>query len=317
MIWLWGMLACAPSLQDCSAAGTGLGTTWRARWRAEACDPAVGAALQARLDAVEAHVGLFAPDSELAALRSTAGPVPVGEGTALLVREALTLAAQTEGAFDPTIEPLARAWGLHDDPPALREPPEAARAAALALVGWQRVRVGRDADGPWVDAGDTALDLGAVMEGHAADRLAALLASRGLVDHLVDVGGAVSAAGRGPEGPWRVGLVAPDGVERLAAVRPGRGGVAWAVAGPVDPGRPAGVRLDPTTGGLAESDVAAVTVVAPEARQADGLATAVVLIGAERGLALLEALPDVEGEVWTVGDVQARETTGMGGMRVE
>jgi thiamine biosynthesis lipoprotein len=71
--------------------------------------------------------------------------------------------------------------------------------------------------------------------------------------------------------------------------------------------------MDPRTGRPATSDVASVSVIGPDCRSADGWATAVMVLGTERGLALLEERPELEGLVLQVeGDgFLQHATTGM------
>ena len=115
----------------------------------------------------------------------------------------LTLAGQihsaTEGAFDPTVQPLwlALAQGLTADP---------------ALVGWDRVRLSPKEIR--LDRGQ-ALTLNGIAQGWAADRIAALLRAQGFSEALVDMG-EISALGS--QTGWPVQIAGPDGA-KLASIR--------------------------------------------------------------------------------------------------
>lgn len=300
LVWLW---ACSTP-QVCTENGTVLDVGWQASWRAPTCDPALGAELQATADEVEARLSIYADDSELHRVRDGVGPVPVSEQTYRLVRQALDLADATGGAYDPTVEPLVLAWGfgIRDDP----QPPSAEELmAARARVGWEAVQTGREAGAPWVDSGDRALDLTSLLEGQIADALAFSLASRGLGSHLVTVGDESAAGGEGPSGPWRVGPDASPGEPGAEVVVPLSGGGLAVAHG----GRHL---LDPQTGLLIDSDVVLAVVWSNTATRADGLATAVVASGSERGLALIEAQPEAEALVIT--SEQTRYTLGFPGL---
>lgn len=288
---LWG---CAPAPRSCVASGPGPGSSWRVTWLADRCDPTVSEALQRRVDAAATALSVWDAGSEIERVRS-GGRVTVSEETYGLVRLALDLAAATGGAYDPTVEPLMEAWGLHLADEAPHRPSPEALAAALTRVGHVRVRTGRDDAGrPWVDAGGASLDLESLLEGHVADRLSAELSARGWARHLVDVGGELVASGTGPDGPWRVEAVL--GAQSVPLNLSGALATAGSDTFLVD-GRPVPTTLDPRTGRPADTDVVAVAVRARDGATADALATAVVALGAERGLALLEARPDVEGLV--------------------
>jgi thiamine biosynthesis lipoprotein len=149
------------------------------------------------------------------------------------------------------------------------------------------------------------LDLSSIAKGYGVDQVAAVVRRAGFADFIVEIGGEVYAAGsRRGGGPWRVGInrprsdASPDEVYRVAPLRD----AAFATSGGYrnffarD-----GVRyshiLDPRTGRPVANGVVSVSVRAPTCTLADGLATAVIVMGLESGIALLERLPDVEGLV--------------------
>lgn len=284
------LLACAP--QRCQAHGTALGTTWQVTWTAERCEPQVGNDAAALIELVESSLSVWSDDSELHALRRTAGPSPVSESTYRLIWTALDVAGASQGAFDPTIEPVMRAWGLRGEGE-MSQPDPTALASALAGVGWERLVAERDSEGhPTVDPGGASLDLSGLLEGHAADRLSAQLQRDGLGNHVITVGDEIRVGGTGLAGPWRLALdVEPGEPGSDLVFRLGGGGLASA-------GRNE-TTMDPRTGRPVDTDVLRAVVVAPTTTEADALATAWVVLGSERGLALIEARPDVEGLVFT------------------
>jgi thiamine biosynthesis lipoprotein len=328
----WALLvsACGPSVAEpswCTSSGEALGTTWNATWADPdgSCDEQeVRADVAAALAEVDRQMSTWRDDSELSAVRRGPGPVAVSRDTAEVVRHALALAAATEGAYDPTVQPLMEVWGFHGRERKIAAPTPEALAEARSRVGWSRVRIVDGLAGPSIDAGGTALDLSSIAKGHAVDRASTALSRRGLADHLMEVGGEVVTAGRGPAGAWRLGVEAPE--EGLApgqklSARVAVTNAALATSGnyrnavEVD-GRRVHHTMDPRTGEPALSDVASVSVVAPDCRTADALATAVMVLGSDRGLALLEAYGDVEGLVLVQGPDgwQQRTTPGMGAL---
>ncbi len=300
--------------------GEALGTTWMVKWRGS-----VGAdvqpAVEAALADVDAKMSTWRDDSELSAIRAGSGPVAVSGETAFVIGEALELAALSGGAFDPTVQPLVELWGFHGKQ-RTAAPTDEELAAARAQVGWQRVAVANQGAAWTVDAGGTALDLSAIAKGHAVDRVSQALSAMHLPDHLVEVGGEVRAMGRGPDGPWKLGVDRPEqGLapgERLAAIA-ALTNKSMATSGnyrntyEVD-GQRVVHTLDPRTGRPALGEVASATVVADDCRTADGWATALMVLGVEQGLPLVEAQPGVDALLLVV-DGEGFSQRQTGGMR--
>ncbi len=304
--------------------GQALGTTWSVRWApVEALDAATAQATTDRVLAeVDAGMSTWRDDSEIMRVRAADGPLPVSEDTADVVRAALVLAEATGGAFDPTVKPLMDLWGLHGNPRSTWPSPDEI-AQARGAVGWERVRVGRDAEGrPTLDDGGTVLDLSAIAKGHAVDRVMHALVAEGATELLVEVGGEVRTAGRSPRGgAWTVGVDRPvpgslPGQDFAAVVAASNRAVA--TSGNYRNALSIGTRtvhhtMDPRTGHPARNPARSATVIATDTRAADGWATALMVLGAE-GLPLVEARPDLEA--WLLvegpsGEIQPLATSGM------
>ncbi len=287
-------------------AGDAFGTTWHVTWKGPDPD-VVGPAIAEALERVDARMSSWREDSELAEVRRTQGPVVVSQETADVVQAALELAAATDGAFDPTVEPLMRLWGFRGGR-LEHAPDDAAVEAARAQVGFERVEVFRHGGVPLVQGGGTALDLSAIAKGHGVDVVALALSRLGATDQLVEVGGEVRVAGEGPRGAWRLSVDAPDpskGPGEQAAATLAVTNVAVASSGDyrstywVDVQRVAHT-MDPRTGRPVVSNVLATTVVAPDCRTADGWATALMVLPPDAGLAAIESRPELDA-MWVLG----------------
>jgi thiamine biosynthesis lipoprotein len=212
---------------------------------------------------------------------------------------ALALAAESDGAYDPTLGPLVRLWGFgpegsgRGDSPAAFEPPSpAALALARAQVGWQRLRFEPARPGcaaQLLQPGGAELDLSSIAKGHAVDLVLARLRGHGVRHALVDVGGELAGLGHRPDGtPWRVAVKQPDAEALSAAVLALDG---WAIATSGDDfqrhaaGGTGAIShtIDPRTGRPVPGRLASVTVAHPSCLQADALATALTVLGAEAG----------------------------------
>jgi thiamine biosynthesis lipoprotein len=255
----------------------------------------------AEFEAVERELNEWKPGSPLAAVNDGAGGPPVVVPPALLaaVERGLELGRLTDGAFDVTWAALWGLWDFRADAPTVPDAAEIDRRRAL--IDFRRVAVDRATSTVSLPAAGMKIGLGGIAKGLALDRAAARLRERGVADFLLSAGGQVYAGGTKEGTPWRVGLRDPRGTAEdffaVVAVRDG------SVSTSGDYERffeRDGVRyhhiLDPRTGRPARG-LRSATVIARESALADALSTAVMILGRERGLALVETLPGVEAVV--------------------
>lgn len=227
----------------------------------------------------------------------------VSADTQLVIERALHFAAISDGAFDPTIWPLVRLWNIGSEQPEV--PARQAIDAAQQLVNFRDVRVGADGLVRFARQG-MGIDVGGIAKGFAADEVVTILREAGVTSALLDFGGNIYALGRKPDGTaWRIGVQRPD------AARSQLLGVLEVQDRSVVTSGPyerffveGGVRyhhlIDPATGFPAENGIEQVTIVSERSIDADALSTAVYIMGLERGLALLQSLPEAEGIIVTL-----------------
>jgi thiamine biosynthesis lipoprotein len=145
------------------------------------------------------------------------------------------------------------------------------------------------------------IHLGGIGKGYAVDRAVALMRGYGIRDFMVQFGGDLYVSGQPGDGPWRLGINDPRGLPddsfamielRDATLSTSGDYERFFVA--------AGTRyhhlLDPDTGQPARGS-RSVTIVTARAMDADALSTGVFVMGARKGMALIERLPDVEGVI--------------------
>jgi thiamine biosynthesis lipoprotein len=256
----------------------------------------------AEVERIEALTTRYSEDSEVSRLNSLSegyAGESVDPDVARLVEMSLDVAADSDGAFDITVAPLVELWPLDDEDFSL--PDVEAVDEALLSVDWQAVQVDATTNTMTVLPG-TRLDLAGVAKGYAVDRAAAALERAGVVRGMVDAGGDIGFVGTPPhEGWWYAGIKHPREEGLLGVVQLDGGSVA--TSGDyqrfVEVG---GVRyhhiIDPSTGWPARGLVS-VTVVSESCALADALATAVFVMGAERGMALIERTPGAEAVIAT------------------
>lgn len=298
-------LARVPALADpgpcLTLDGQSMGTTWQVQVYAPAGAAAeLRTAIEATLAQVVRQMSHWEADSELtrfnraAAHTQVALPAPLFE----LLQHALDVAADSGGAYDPTLGTLVRRWGFGPErahcEPGFRLPETSEIAAMQARCGWQRLQLvpgTRLARQP----GGLDLDLSSIAKGFAVDLVSQRLLRDGFATHLVEIGGELRGAGLKPDAqPWWVGLESPTSDAALDEVRIALCDRAIATSGDYRRWYAAGDRriahtLDPRTGRPVDNDLAAVTVLGNECWYADAVSTALLVMGAAEGLAWADA----------------------------
>ena len=238
----------------------------------------------------------YDPQSELMRLSRTAGEgkaVPVSEDLWRVLCRSQQVSAASDGAFDVTVGPVVRLWRR-----ARREkelPPAHQLQEALSLVGYRQVRLEPQGHKVELLRKGMRLDLGGIAKGYAAAEALAVLRRAGIPSALIHAGGDSALGDSPPDKPgWRigVGMLKPDAppLEYLLLSRcaVAASGDMWQYV--VINGKRYSHIVDPRTG-VGLTDHSSVTVVAPDGATADALATAVSVLGPERGLKLIDATP--------------------------
>ncbi len=292
--------ACAPSPALETLSGRTMGTTWSVKLLRPPgmARAALQAGIQAEVDRVVAQMSHWQADSDLGRYnRAGAGRWQVlPEEFFTVLEHALALAADTGGAYDPTVGPLVNLWGFGPGSQGPRVPDPAAIEAARARVGWQRVELDA-ATRRVLQPGGVELDLSAIAKGFGTDQIARYLDRQGVQAYLVDISGELRARGRRPDGhDWQVAIERPgaaagpvaaaDEVERVIALRE----QSIATSGDyrhflADGGRRYSHHIDPRTGWPVAQRIASVTTVADDCMRADATGTAIMVLGPEQGLA--------------------------------
>ena len=245
------------------------------------------------LDRVERLMSIYRPDSQLSVLNRDGlveNPDPLF--VKVLVR-AIAWARRSGGAFDPTVQPLwelfrrAQQTGLSPDGQAIE--------IARVRVGWRRIDV--SASRIKLNGDGCALTLNGIAQGFAVDRVVEVLQQHGVEHGLIDCG-EIGAFGSNSTGkPWRIGIQHPRELDSFISIAELEGR-SMSTSGDYATAFSSDFRsnhiFDPRTG-HSPGELASVTIVAPNATDADALSTAVAVLGVERGLALIESRDQTDG----------------------
>ena len=246
------------------------------------------------LDGVDEHMSTYRPDSEIEEF-NRGGTEEFAASPDLLevVVEAQRVARLTEGAFDITVGPLVDIWGFGPSG-ATETPDEEVLRELVAITGYEQLEF--DADNGTVRKARNVcrIDLSAIAKGFAADRVSEMLARQGLPNHMVEVGGEVRARGlNGSRLTWRIGVEKPTPEGRAVHLVVPLTDLSLATSGDYrNFFERDGVRIshtiDPRTGRPISHNLASVSVIHASCMTADGLATALGVLGPDEGFELAE-----------------------------
>jgi len=265
--------------------------------RSEAVAQAAATAGFAEIRRLEELLSTWIPTSELSRVNASAGamPVHVSPETLTVVQRAVQAAEMTDGGFNIAIGPAVDAWRVTEGQ---RIPTESELDALRPLVDLMAVHADVQEQTIYLEKRGMRIDVGGIGKGYAADQAVDALRRAGAVAGVVALSGDIKTFGRLPGGK-----MFPVGIQH-----PRKDGsvLAWidlqdeAISTAGDYERffeREGVRyhhiLDPRTLQPARR-CQSVTVIAREGVWADGLDTGIFVMGPERGMELVERLPDVE-----------------------
>jgi thiamine biosynthesis lipoprotein len=268
-----------------------MGTRWSALFFAQTgFDPEpVRAAMQVAVDEVDGQMSTWNPDSDL--MRLNAAPVGVWVAAPDRLREVLQrgleIGRASGGAFDIGMGDAVTAWGFGPEaaaPDRIRAAMAADRVPAHEAFETGETNVRKTAP--------VALDLNGIAKGYGVDRLAETLRCHGIEDGLVGIDGEMRALGVRPDGEaWTIAVEAPDAERRTPLSILALQDAAVATSGDYRhwvevQGRRLSHTMDPGRGAPMLTSPASVTVVARSCVEADAWATALMVLGADRGAPL-------------------------------
>jgi thiamine biosynthesis lipoprotein len=162
----------------------------------------------AALRAVDATMSLYRPESALVRVNAHAAehPEAVDEDLYECLARARALGATTDGAFDPTVLPLLKAWGAY---PGL----DHVAAGNAEAVGWDGLVLDPAARTVAFRRPGMGVDLGGIAKGFALDRARAALTRAGVARAVLDLGGNLAMMGAGPGPGWRIAVREPSAPE--------------------------------------------------------------------------------------------------------
>jgi thiamine biosynthesis lipoprotein len=260
-----------------------------------------------RLEEINQSMSTYIEDSEISRFNNfqqVGKRFKISEDFYRVMKTAQTICRLSDGAWDGTVNPLVDLWGFGRGGQKNKVPLEYEISALLSDIGFENIVVLEPGFLVKKRAAVT-LDLSSIAKGYGVDQVADTIRKEGFQNYLVEIGGEVFASGYRKDGKlWRIGINRPqtdaafDEVYKVVNLH----NRAFATSGDyrnffaVDGIRYAHI-INPRTGYPISNGVVSVTVIADTCSFADGLATAIMVMGAEKGLDLINRLDAVEGLV--------------------
>lgn len=313
------LVSCKPATYQYNE-GTIFGTVYHLTYLA---DRNLQPSIEAELNRFDAELSMFNPNSTLSRFNrhdTTPFDLKGHPWVMRVVQKSLEYSALTNGAFDITVAPLVNAWGFGFTKSGTVTQPYV--DSLLTFVGYRRLSVKNG----YLKKSDKRmqLDASAVAKGYACDVVAEVLRKHGVQHYLIEIGGEMALKGKNPNGtPWRIGINTPkddststnlEWMEKLTLTDR-----CVATSGNyrrfyIKDGKRYAHTIDPHTGYPVQHSLLSATVIAPDCLTADALATAFMVMGVEKAMALAEQLPTVEALFICAGEngtLTVKKTSGM------
>lgn len=246
---------------------------------------------------LEYLLSAYIEDSDISRLGKEPGKwVSVDKDTAEILLASKKMAEETHGTFDPTVGAIVKMWSVDQDNH--RIPKEKEIADSLKFVNYQLMEVRKVGDSWEASIGENQkITLGAIGKGFIADKVMEKLKEKGCDNSLISFGGNVIANGTNAENkPWRIGLQQPDQERgRFFAVVP-VSDTSIVTSGDyekffIQDGIKYHHILNPTTGKPVPATLSSVTIVNNSSTTADGLCTALFVMGWDKAIEYLKEHP--------------------------
>jgi len=252
----------------------------------------------AEVSRIEYLLTTFSDLSQTSLINENAGlkPVKVDEEVISLIERSIRISEITDGAFDISYGSIdKRLWNF--DPNMTSLPDEETALASVGLIDYRSVILNKDNSTVFLKNKGMRIGFGGIGKGYAADKAKIVLQKLGIKSGIVNAAGDLVTWGSQANGhPWTVGIADPEQTDRpFSSLK--ISDMAIATSGSYEKyvtinGKRYSHTIDPKTG-LPVSGVKSVSIICPSAELADALATPVVVMGVQVGLALINQIKQV------------------------
>ncbi|MCA0918743.1 FAD:protein FMN transferase [Pseudooceanicola nanhaiensis] len=292
------LAACKAEDEVLKLTGSTMGTTYHvvARNGSTGVDAKdLDKAIRTALADVNTEMSNWDASSEISRVNAAAAgeALTLSPALAMVMNSANEVHKASDGRFDVTVGPLIDLWGFGSTGVAPHIPSDADIADAMTRSGQERVLT-LNGNTLTKSAQGAEIYLSAIGKGYGVDRVAKAVHDLGLKDFMVEIGGDLYASGRNPDGmPWQIGIESPVAGDRALHSVAHVSGLGMATSGDYrnffeDGDTRYSHIIDPTTGRPITHHTVSTTVLTENAMMADAWATAMLVVGRERGMEIAE-----------------------------
>lgn len=300
------LAACNKDPEQITLHGKTMGTTYNIKYIDDKkinnlpSPEAIQQQLENLLNVVNNEMSTYQQDSQISQfnkMHEVDKAFPISADFLSVVNESIKINRQTEGALDITVGPLVNLWGFGPDRYLNRVPTEAQIAEKSQSVGIQKLEVQSSPQPALIKKHPQVyIDLSSIAKGFGIDKLSGHLELLGIENYLVEIGGDLRTKGKNLYGEfWHIAIEKPEFVQgttsQLVVAMDNMG---MATSGNYrnyfedDKGNRLSHIIDPKALHPIRHNLASLTVIAPSAMTADGLATGLYVLGADKALAIAE-----------------------------
>jgi len=229
--------------------------------------------------------------------RAGSNSVQVRDDVYRLIRDSIYFSKQTDGAFDITIVPLLQLWKTAQEINQL--PDSSIINKVIKNVGYEFIELGDDHHICLMN--NVKIDLGGIAKGYAVDEVVKILKQHKIQNFMIDAGGDMFLSGKNKKGRlWKIGIQDPLNLSEISD-RLNISNMAITTSGnyhrffTINEKRYSHI-INPKTG-YPQENVISATVIAPSATAADAYSTALSILGAKKGIEIINSLRDVEAMI--------------------
>lgn len=268
---------------------------------------------------IENLISEWRPETQVSIINKNAGiqPVKVDKELFDLTERALQFSKITDGAFDISFAAMDRIWKYDGS---MTEMPSAeAIKKSVEKVGYENIILNKERQTIFLKKEGMKIGFGSIGKGYAADKACELLIAKGVKAGIVNASGDMNTWGKQPDGKdWTVGITNPINKDKVFAIVPLSKHSAVVTSGSYEKyvmlnGKRYSHIINPVTGYPA-TGLSSVTVFGPSAEMANGFSTAIMVLGKDVGLSLINQFPKLscivvtdEGETFSSKNIDIKK----------